>query len=332
VWEDFTYAGPGAGEVLVELEACGVGLTVLNWAAGDLIRDDLLLPVVPGHEVIGHVTEVGDPAFDHLLGHRVTAYSYLFCGRCAFCLAGQENRCLDLAGWVGLHRDGGYAPFTVLPGRNAIPIGDGGDPVAATVIPDALSTSVHVCMTRAQLTPDDRVMVIGAAGGIGIHLVQVAALTGAKVVGIDIGAEKLAALEQVGCRAVDGSNLGARGAAAFWDSRRPTVVIDLVGNEETLGWALGDLEMGGRLIVLTTFRDQRLSVEPRLLVSKEISIVASRAASRAEYAQAADLFSQGAVESVIGAARSPRDVQEIHTALRNSTLVGRGAIDWRSHD
>lgn len=328
VWEEFAYAPPGPGEVLVKVEACGVGLTVLNWAAGDLTNDPSLLPRVPGHEVIGTVAEVGDQAYEHLRGHRVTAFSYLFCGRCRPCVAGQENHCLNLTGWVGLHRDGGYAPFTVLPGRNAILVGDAVDPVTATVIPDAVSTSVHVCFSRARLTVADRVVVIGAAGGVGIHLVQVARLTGASVVGVDVGPEKLTALERVGCRGVDGRQLSNCRGSSLWDLGGPTVVIDLVGRNETLTWSMDELAMGGRLIVLTTFRDRALRVEPRLMVSRELIVLASRAATRAEYGYAAELVAKGAVQAVIGGVRGPDRVLEIHELLRSGSLIGRGALTW----
>lgn len=328
VWEEFSYGAPGPGEVLVSVEACGVGLTVLNWAAGDLTNDPGLLPRVPGHEIIGRVVQVGDAPYEHLLGQRVTAFSYLFCGICDPCIAGQENRCENLAGWVGLHRDGGYAPYTCLPGRNAVPVGDTVDPVTATVIPDAVSTAVHVCFSRALLTPQDRVIVIGAGGGIGIHLVQVARITGASVVGIDIGAPKLAGLEAVGCRAVDGSALASLSGASLWQRGGPSAVIDLVGRPETLQWSLDQLAIGGRLVVLTTFRDTSFDVDPRVMVSREAAVIASRAATRAQYRQAAELVSSGAVRAVIGEVRSPERVLELHDLLRAGTLIGRSALTW----
>jgi propanol-preferring alcohol dehydrogenase len=196
------------------------------------------------------------------------------------------------------------------------------------VIPDAVSTSVHVCLTRAALSPADRVVVVGAAGGIGIHLVQVAALTGADVVGLDLSADKLTALERVGCRAVDAAGLAGLRGSALWQLGSPTAVIDLVGRPETMAWALDELGVGGRLIVLTTFRDQRLSVEPRHLVSRELSVVASRAATRAEYSNAAELVGSGRIAAVIGQVRPPEQVLEIHQMLSTGSLVGRGALKW----
>src|SRR3954471_7651328 len=111
---------PGEGEVLVRVEACGIGLTVLNCIRGDLGHDPAALPRVPGHELVGRIVGVGPGVPDERVGERVCAYFYLFCGRCRRCLAGLESLCENLAGYVGVDRDGGYAEMTVLPARNAL--------------------------------------------------------------------------------------------------------------------------------------------------------------------------------------------------------------------
>src|SRR5262245_38958594 len=105
IWEEFADPEPGRDDVLVQVEACGVGRTVLNTLAGDLSNDRSLLPRVPGHEFTGVVVDAG-PAHRSLLGQRIVSYFYLFCGQCLECMAGREQRCLALAGWVGCHRDG----------------------------------------------------------------------------------------------------------------------------------------------------------------------------------------------------------------------------------
>jgi len=78
---------PGLGEVLVQTEACGIGLTVLNCIRGDLGDDPGDLPRVPGHELVGTVVARGDGVDDRLEGRRVMAYFYLACGHCRPCLA-----------------------------------------------------------------------------------------------------------------------------------------------------------------------------------------------------------------------------------------------------
>jgi propanol-preferring alcohol dehydrogenase len=328
-WDELPRPAPGPGEVLVQVEACGVGLTVLNCINGNLGDDPALLPRVPGHELAGRVVELGPGAPARLEGRRVVAYFYLACGACRWCWSGRQPRCERLAGFVGVHRDGGYAPFAALPAANVIEVPDELDAVAATVVPDAVATPVHVCGTRAQLRPTDRVVVIGAGGGVGAHMVQVAALHGAGVVGFDRGDRKLEVIEGLGVRAVDSSDFAAVDGDGLWTVGPPTAVIDLLGTADSLGWATANLAPGGRVVVLTTFPDRGGVLSPRELVFAEASVMGSRYASKAEVATAAELVASGRIRPVIGATTGPDDVVDLHTALRDGALTGRGALVWR---
>ena len=305
-----------------------MGLTVLNCMNGDLDDSPELLPRVPGHEFIGRVSSVGPGADPSLVGRRVAAYFYLVCGECAACRAGREPQCSTLAGWVGVHRDGGYAPKVALPSRNAIPISDDLDPVAATVVPDAVATPVHIA-SRAGIGPEDRVVVIGAGGGVGIHMVQVAHHRGASVAGLDVVEAKLAEIERLGATAFRSDDLDEVDASTLFSDGPPTVVVDLVGSSSAMRWSIDGLGMGGRLVALTTFRDRGVEIESRELVFRELSVIGSRYSYRSELAEAAELVGSGAVEPIIGMVGGPEDVLEIHEQLRSGTLVGRGALDWR---
>ena len=305
-----------------------MGLTVLNCMNGDLDDSPELLPRVPGHEFIGRVSSVGPGADPSLVGRRVAAYFYLVCGECAACRAGREPQCSTLAGWVGVHRDGGYAPKVALPSRNAIPISDDLDPVAATVVPDAVATPVHIA-SRAGIGPEDRVVVIGAGGGVGIHMVQVARHHGASVAGFDLVDAKLAEVERLGATAFRSDDLETVDASSLFPDGPPTVVLDLVGTSAAMRWSIDGLAMGGRLVALTTFRDRGVEIESRELVFRELSLIGSRYSHRSELTEAAELVGSGAVEPIICTVGGPEDVLDIHEQLRAGTLVGRGALDWR---
>lgn len=325
VWEKFDLPTTGPGEVSVRVEACGVGLTVVNAIRGDLGNDPSLLPRVPGHELVGVVTGAGSESDLSLVGRRVVAYFYLACGSCPECRAGQDSICRNLSGYVGVHRDGGYAPFVVLPTANVIPVPDDLDPIAATVVPDAVATPVHVA-ARATLGGDDRVVVIGAGGGVGIHMVQVALLETADVVGLDVTRQKLEAVEGLGARAIDSSDFSSL-RKPFSDGP-PTIVIDFVGSAATGAWALDKLASRGRLVVLTTFVDRLIPIDYRNLVFRETTVLGSRYATKAEVATAAALVATGKVKPIVGSVAGPADLLPLHEALRTKQLVGRGALTW----
>jgi propanol-preferring alcohol dehydrogenase len=327
VWETFERRVPGDGEALIQLDACSIGLTVLNMIRGDLADDRARLPVVPGHEIIGTVVDVGHERDRELIGQRFMDYIYLFCGTCAECVAGREDRCLRLAGYIGVHRDGGYARYTTLPTRNLIALPDTLDPIAASVIPDPVATSVHVCRSRARVTPEDTVAVIGAGGGVGAHLIQVARLYGGTVVGLDVSDEKLALIADIGARPIRSDDFATLDPRLGWSSG-PSVAIDLVGTSDSLTWALKALGPGGRLVVLTTFRDVRADLDPRLLVMAESQVLGSRYATRHECRIAVDLVASGRVRPIVGATTDPSGVLAIHDRLRRGDLLGRGAMRW----
>ena len=104
---------PSPGEVRMRVEACGICRTDLHIIEGDLLLPKL--PIVPGHQVVGVVDQVGAGVTRFREGDRL-GIPWLFstCGRCAFCQRNQENLC-DAARFTGYHVDGGYAEFVVAP-------------------------------------------------------------------------------------------------------------------------------------------------------------------------------------------------------------------------
>jgi propanol-preferring alcohol dehydrogenase len=274
------------------------------------------------------VEAVGDDVITPAVGTRVMAYFYLVCGYCEACQSGHDSLCRNLAGWVGVHRDGGYAPFTVLPAGNLVPIPLPVSAAVATAIPDAIATPLHVCKARARIQPRDRVAVIGAGGGVGIHMVEMAALFGAQVAGLEASESKFDVIRQMGGVPVLSRSFAAIELPEMWDGHLPDVVIDLVGSKESLSWALSSLSAGGRFVALTTFRDIDIQVSPRDLVMREISVLGSRYASKAELRESADLVATGKIRPVVSHIVPPARVEDVHRELLEGTLIGRGALDW----
>jgi propanol-preferring alcohol dehydrogenase len=316
---------PGPGELQVRVEACGIGLTVVNYSGGQYAEEPLGRPVVPGHELVGIVSALGPGADEAWLGARVTAHFYLFCGRCPACRGGFEPLCEHPAGQIGTARDGGYAELCTLPERNAVLLPEGLDPVEATVVADAVATPVHIAR-RASISPGERVAVIGAGGGVGVHMAQVARLHGADVVGLDVVSAKLAFLErELAIPGVDSTDFAAVTLPAGFGGRAD-VVVDFVGTAASSAWALGVLAANGRLVVVNTFRDRAFAVDPRLLVEAQASVLGSRYASRQELAVAAGHVAAGRVRPVIGRRVGLDGVEAVHEELRDGRLLGRGAL------
>lgn len=120
---------PGAGEVLIRVEACAVCRTDLHIVDGDL--KDAKIPLIPGHEIVGKVVAAGANARRFRPGDRIgVPWLGWTCGECAYCREGRENLC-DRAQFTGYHRDGGFAEYAVADERYAIRIPASYEPVDA---------------------------------------------------------------------------------------------------------------------------------------------------------------------------------------------------------
>jgi alcohol dehydrogenase, propanol-preferring len=119
---------PRAGEILVEVHACGVCRTDLHVVDGELV--DPVIPIIPGHEVVGCVAAVGEGVEGLRRGQRIgVPWLGHTCGVCPYCRGGRENLC-DSPLFTGYTRDGGFATHLVADARFAFPLPEEGDDVA----------------------------------------------------------------------------------------------------------------------------------------------------------------------------------------------------------
>lgn len=121
---------PGPGQVLIRVTACAVCRTDLHIVDGELT--EAKLPIIPGHEIVGHVVEHGGDVTSPPVGSRVgVPWLGWTCGQCRYCRDGQENLC-PKARFTGYQIDGGYAEYTVADARYCFPVADHYSDAAAT--------------------------------------------------------------------------------------------------------------------------------------------------------------------------------------------------------
>ncbi|MCH9667564.1 MAG: zinc-binding alcohol dehydrogenase family protein [Actinomycetia bacterium] len=169
---------PDSDELLVAVRACGVCRTDLHVAEGDL---PVHRPqVIPGHEVVGEVVEIGTEARARFaVGDRVgIAWLRHTCGVCIYCRRGQENLC-RASRYTGWDADGGYAEFATVPAAFALQLPGGySDPELAPLL--CAGIIGYRALLRAQLPAGGRLGIYGFGGSA--HLTaQVALATGAEV-------------------------------------------------------------------------------------------------------------------------------------------------------
>ena len=241
----------GPGEAVARVLTCGSGLTIQHAKAG---RRRIPFPRIIGHEITGEIVEIGPGATRLSVGDGVTAYFYLNCGNCRWCVANLEPLCTSGGGNVGFNCDGGYAEYIKLPAHIFIKLPEGLDykshPAEIGVITDALATPYKV-LRRARIKAGETVAVIGAGGGLGIHQLMMAKWARARVIAVEIAANKFEACRKAGADAV----VDPRGklVEALLDLTRGEgvdVVIDYVSNTSTLEAGAKALGRHGRLVTL----------------------------------------------------------------------------------
>lgn len=192
---------PGAGELLVAVRACGVCRTDLHIAEGDLAvqREQ----VTPGHEVVGEVAALGPDCAGFAVGDRVgIAWLRHTCGRCVYCLRGDENLCPQ-SRYTGWDADGGYADFACVPADFALRLPSGYDDgeLAPLLCAGIIG---YRSLLRAQLPRAGRLGLYGFGGSAHITA-QVALAQGAEVHVMTRGAEARELALQLGVASVQGA-------------------------------------------------------------------------------------------------------------------------------
>lgn len=204
VWKEVPTPTPGAGEVLIRIEAAS-----LNFPDLLIVQNKYQfkppLPFVPGSEYAGLVEAVGEGVTQLRLGQRVA------------CLSGT----------------GGFATHTVAKAALCLPLPPTFPAVDAAAFIMTYATSHHALLDRGALKPGETVLVLGAAGGVGTAAIQIAKVAGARVIAAASTDEKCALCQRLGADAtVNYSRDNLRDALkALTDGRGPDVIYDPVGGE-----------------------------------------------------------------------------------------------------
>ena len=323
--EDVPMPQPGPGEALVRVRACGLGLTLV-WNRKGRGGAGGKLPRIIGHEIAGDVTQVGPSVDGFTPGDRVNVYYYLICGNCRWCNRGRDDLCEHQAGVVGRQIDGGLAEYVKLPVRNVCPIPPAVSDVDAAVTADAVATPVHVLRERAQLRAPDTVLVVGAGGGVGIHMVQMAKVLGAsRVIAVDINAEKLALAKQNGADEI----INSREVGFDEEVRRLTegrgidVVVEMVGLTETMERSLRSLGTGGRLVLVGTYDGNAVLPVTQNSLRGECIVTGSRYCARHELAEALELVAQGRIRPAVTRICQLEEADAVLRSIERMELAGR---------
>ncbi len=292
--EDVPVPFPEPGEVLIQVRAAGINNTDINTRSGwynQAVKtgtqaegaksgfavehadsgdwgSDIRFPRIQGADVVGTIVAVGVGVDLQRIGERVICDPYFH--------APEDTTSLDSSGFLGAHRDGGFAQFTAVPARNAITVAHDlalTDAQLATV-PCSGGTAMNM-MLMAGLRDGDRVLVTGASGGVGSFLVQIARASGATVIAV-CGASKRDAVLALGAHHVvdrTASNT-ASAVRACLEGAPLTLIADVVGGDAFAPY-LDLLATGGRYVTAGAIAGPLVTLDLRKLYLKSLSFFGS---------------------------------------------------------
>ena len=260
----------GEQDVLVRVKAAGICHSDAHCRAG--VSPVRSLPLTLGHEVAGVVEEIGSQVSNVNPGDRVCLHYLVTCGDCYYCSTGNEQFCTSGA-MIGKHRDGGYAEYISVPGRNAFSLPNELPFEQGAVLMCSAATSFHA-LRKAEVKPGERVAIFGV-GGLGMSAVQLARAFGAlDVYAVDVDQKKLEVAEGFGAVPVN-----ARAGDPVEELRRLTggkgvdVALELVGLPLTMRQAVQSLAIFGRAVIVG-ITDRTFEIAPYAdLLMKEAQVL-----------------------------------------------------------
>lgn len=234
---------PGAGQVRIRVEACGICHSDAITVEGAMPID---FPRVPGHEVVGRIDALGDGVANWEVGQRVgVGFLAGHCGVCARCRRGDFVGCTAQP-MTGVHIDGGYAEVLVAPASGLVAIPDELDAVEAAPLLCAGLTTFQA-LRDSSARPGDVVAILGI-GGLGHLAVQYARKMGFRVVAIARGQEKAAAALELGAHVYIDS-VAQDAAAELTKLGGAQLVVATAANAAAMEVLVPALAPGGELIV-----------------------------------------------------------------------------------
>ncbi|GAB2584098.1 zinc-dependent alcohol dehydrogenase [Paractinoplanes abujensis] len=280
---------PGAGQILVRIEASGLCHTDIHAARGDWPVKPAP-PFIPGHEGVGIVDMVGPGVTLHRPGDRV-AIPWLghACGSCEYCITGWETLCEAQLN-TGYAIDGGHAEYLVADARFAVAVPDSIDPAEAAPLTCA-GVTTYKAVKVGGVTPGDRVAIFGI-GGLGHLAQQYAQIFGGETIAIDVTEEKLQLAKNLGAAHVVNAAT-TDPVAAIEALGGADVAVVLAADPKVLEQAHASLRRGGRLILVSLPKDNAMSLPIFQTVLKGIQVIGSIVGTRADLAEVFRLHAAG---------------------------------------
>ena len=312
----------GSNEVLVRIRACALNHLDI-WVRAGLPGVSIPMPHILGSDIAGEVAQVGSQVAGVQIGEKVLLCPGISCGHCPQCFAGNDSQCRQYT-LFGYMVDGGYAEYVRSPAVNVIPIPKGLSYEQAAAVPLVFLTAWHMLIARARLKPAEDVLILGAGSGVGSAAIQIAKITGARVIATAGTEEKLAKAKELGAdEAILHSKQDIAAEVKRITNRRGVdVVFEHVG-QATWEQSIRSLAVGGRLVTCGATTGYEGRIDIRYLFTRHISILGSYMGSKAELYSVLELVGRGLLKPVIDTTMPLAQAADAHRRMEHREQFGK---------
>jgi len=319
VYEDVPTPEASKGQLVVKVISCGVCHSNLHMIEGDWVQYGVpaKLPIIPGHEIIGTVADVGEDVEDFKKGELVGMQPiYSTCGHCEYCLTGRENLCPNKQ-VTGETVDGGYAEYVLADANYVYKVPSSIDPETSSPL-FCPGITAYGAVKKASLSPGKTAYVVGI-GGVGHMVVQMAKLYGARVVGVSTSKEHQELALKVGAdEVVDPGKDYSRVTPKVADS-----VIVFSPSQLAIDASLRLVKPGGT-VVIGVNGDLR-----QFAFGDEVTVRGTVVGTRQDMKEVLQLAAQGKIR--VEATKFPlKQANEVLKKLKNGQINGRAVLIPRS--
>jgi alcohol dehydrogenase, propanol-preferring len=305
---------PGAGQVLIRIEASGLCHTDIHAARGDWPVKPAL-PFVPGHEGVGIVERLGPGVVEVAAGDRV-AIPWLgyACGTCGYCVSGRETLCESQKN-TGYSINGAHADYAVAYATHVVKVPDGIDPLEAAPLTCA-GVTTYKAVKVSGVRPTERAAIFGI-GGLGHLAQQYAQIFGADTIAVDVTEDKLELARELGAAHVVNA-ARTDPVAAIRAIGGADVAVVLAASAKVLEQAHASLRRGGRLVLVSLPKDNTMELPIFSTVLGGLSVIGSIVGTRADLAEVFALHAAGRTKVRYEA----RKLEDINHSIED-VLAGR---------
>ncbi|MBT3338632.1 MAG: zinc-binding dehydrogenase [Anaerolineae bacterium] len=321
-YADFPTPELAPQKVLVKLHAAALNRMDLFVRAGwQGLKLDM--PHILGADGAGEIVTIGAGVEGWQVGDRVVINANLGCGDCDFCLAGEDNRC-DNWHLLGETVRGTYAEFVLLSPKQLFRLPDSFDYHAAAAASLVYQTAWHSLITRGKLRPGEKVLIVGASGGVNTACIQIAKLTGASVIVVGSDQKKLELAESLGADVlIDRSKTDNWSKEVFKLTKRKgvDVVVDNVGTTFPLSFRA--LRKGGRLLTVGNTGAPQFEIDNRYIFAKHLSIIGSTMGTLNDFESVMSLVVAGKLQPVIDKVFELQEARFAHERMERNEQLGK---------